>query len=199
MRRLSGEMLPDYTRETVFAPLGMHDTMFQPPASLRSRIAPTEMLDKDHLLLRGVVHDPTARYMGGIAGHAGLFSTADDLARFCQMMLDQRRVARRQALQPARPSKNSPRPRARPTSRSCAAWDGTSIRLFRATAAICFRSALRAHRIYRDFAVARSRFEYLRDSVDERRAPASAAGHHLAARQGGDHRGGRGGHRHCRA
>jgi uncharacterized protein YbbC (DUF1343 family)/CubicO group peptidase (beta-lactamase class C family) len=87
-RRLSGETLPDYARETVFEPLGMRDTMFQPPASLRSRIAPTEMLDKEHLLLRGVVHDPTARYMGGVAGHAGLFSTADDLARFCQMLLD---------------------------------------------------------------------------------------------------------------
>jgi uncharacterized protein YbbC (DUF1343 family) len=55
--------------------------MFQPPASLRDRIAPTEAP------LRGVVHDPTARYMGGVAGDAGLFSTAGDLARFCEMML----------------------------------------------------------------------------------------------------------------
>jgi len=88
VHRLSGEMLPDYAGKTVFAPLGMRETMFLPPPSLRPRIAPTEMLDKEHLLLRGVVHDPTSRYMGGIAGHAGLFSTADDLARFCQMMLD---------------------------------------------------------------------------------------------------------------
>jgi uncharacterized protein YbbC (DUF1343 family)/CubicO group peptidase (beta-lactamase class C family) len=88
VHRLSGEMLPDYARKVVFAPLGMQDTMFQPPAALRPRIAPTEMLERDHLLLRGVVHDPTARDMGGIAGHAGLFSTAQDLARFCQMMLN---------------------------------------------------------------------------------------------------------------
>src|SRR5580700_10465036 len=88
VHRLSGEMLPDYVHRVVFLPLGMYDTMFRPPASLRSRIAPTEILEKDHLLLRGVVHDPTARNMGGIAGHAGLFSTADDLARFCQMLLD---------------------------------------------------------------------------------------------------------------
>jgi uncharacterized protein YbbC (DUF1343 family)/CubicO group peptidase (beta-lactamase class C family) len=88
VRRLSGETLPEYAAKTVFKPLGMSDTMFQPPVSLRSRIAPTEMLEKDHLLLRGVVHDPTGRYMGGVAGHAGLFSTADDLARFCQMLLD---------------------------------------------------------------------------------------------------------------
>jgi uncharacterized protein YbbC (DUF1343 family)/CubicO group peptidase (beta-lactamase class C family) len=88
VRRLSGETLSEYAAKTVFDPLGMRDTMFQPPVSLRPRIAPTEMLEKDHLLLRGVVHDPTARYMGGVAGHAGLFSTADDLARFCQMLLD---------------------------------------------------------------------------------------------------------------
>ncbi len=88
VHRLSGEMLPDYVRKVVFLPLGMHDTMFQPPPALRYRIAPTEMLEKDHLLLRGVVHDPTSRDMGGIAGHAGLFSTAQDLALFCQMLLD---------------------------------------------------------------------------------------------------------------
>jgi uncharacterized protein YbbC (DUF1343 family)/CubicO group peptidase (beta-lactamase class C family) len=88
VRRLSGETLPEYAAKTVFNPLVMRDTMFQPPGSLRSRIAPTEILEKDHLLLRGVVHDPTARYMGGVAGNAGLFSTADDLARFCQMLLD---------------------------------------------------------------------------------------------------------------
>jgi uncharacterized protein YbbC (DUF1343 family)/CubicO group peptidase (beta-lactamase class C family) len=88
VRRLSGESLPDYANKIVFAPLGMHDTMFLPPAALRPRIAPTEMLEKEHLLLRGVVHDPTARDMGGVAGHAGLFSTAADLGRFCQMLLD---------------------------------------------------------------------------------------------------------------
>jgi len=87
VHRLSGMMLDDYVRREIFDPLGMRETMFNPPASLRARIAPTEML-AGGLLLRGVVHDPTARYMGGIAGHAGLFSTADDLARFCQMMLD---------------------------------------------------------------------------------------------------------------
>ena len=63
--------------------------MFQPPASLVPRIAPTERWPvKTGPPLRGVVHDPTARNMGGVAGHAGLFSTADDLARFAQMMLN---------------------------------------------------------------------------------------------------------------
>ncbi|MBZ5592288.1 MAG: DUF1343 domain-containing protein [Acidobacteriia bacterium] len=88
VRRLSGEPLPEFAGKVVFQPLGMRDTMFRPPDALRPRIAPTEMLEKNHLLLRGVVHDPTARNMGGVAGHAGLFSTAGDLARFCQMLLD---------------------------------------------------------------------------------------------------------------
>jgi len=80
-------MLSAYARENIFLPLGMKESMFQPPASLVPRIAPTERPTKTATPLRGVVHDPTARNMGGVAGHAGLFSTADDLARFAQMML----------------------------------------------------------------------------------------------------------------
>src|SRR2546422_10491671 len=59
-----------------------------PPATLLSRTAPTERPTKTAQPLRGVVHDPTARFMGGVAGHAGMFSTADDLARFAQMMIN---------------------------------------------------------------------------------------------------------------
>jgi len=81
LRRLSGKTLSAYAREVVFEPLGMKDTMFQPPAELKGRIAPTERP------YRGVVHDPTARFMGGIAGHAGMFTTAEDLSRFAEMML----------------------------------------------------------------------------------------------------------------
>ena len=81
MRRLSGETLADFARQNIFEPLGMTETMFQPPAALRDRIAPTEP-PRPASALRGVVHDPTARFMGGVAGHAGLFSTADDLAQF---------------------------------------------------------------------------------------------------------------------
>jgi len=88
VHRLSGQMLSDYARRNIFLPLGMTDTMFLPPASLVPRIAPTERVDKTSPPLRGVVHDPSARAMGGVAGHAGLFSTAADLARFCQMMLN---------------------------------------------------------------------------------------------------------------
>jgi uncharacterized protein YbbC (DUF1343 family)/CubicO group peptidase (beta-lactamase class C family) len=89
VHRLSGQTLADYAQDNVYRPLKMHDTMFQPPESLWPRIAPTERTPApDGPPLRGVVHDPTARNMGGIAGHAGLFSTADDLARFAQMMLN---------------------------------------------------------------------------------------------------------------
>ncbi len=88
VRRLSGETLPEFARETVFEALGMHETMFLPPAALRPRIAPTELDKATGQPLRGVVHDDTTRYMGGVAGHAGLFITADDLAKFAQMMLD---------------------------------------------------------------------------------------------------------------
>ena len=88
VHRLSGQTLSGYARDRIFLPLGMKDTMFQPPAALAPRIAPTERVTNGSPPLRGVVHDPTARNMGGVAGHAGVFSTAGDLARFAQMMLN---------------------------------------------------------------------------------------------------------------
>jgi uncharacterized protein YbbC (DUF1343 family)/CubicO group peptidase (beta-lactamase class C family) len=87
VRRKSGKPLDAFTREEIFTPLGMVDTQFRPPASLRARIAPTEIDAATGEPFRGVVHDPRARLMGGVAGHAGLFSTAGDLSRFAEMML----------------------------------------------------------------------------------------------------------------
>ena len=87
VKRTSGKSLPDFARDELFLPLGMTDTMFTPPATLRKRIAPTEILPRATAPLRGVVHDPTTRFMGGVAGHAGLFSTAWDLAKFAEMLL----------------------------------------------------------------------------------------------------------------
>ncbi|MBV9267370.1 MAG: DUF1343 domain-containing protein [Acidobacteriaceae bacterium] len=87
VRRLSGETLPEFARREIYDPLGMTDSMFLPSLVLRPRIAPTE-IDKDTgQPLHGVVHDPTSRYMGGIAGHAGLFTTAADLAKYAEMFL----------------------------------------------------------------------------------------------------------------
>jgi uncharacterized protein YbbC (DUF1343 family)/CubicO group peptidase (beta-lactamase class C family) len=96
VRRVSGQPLDQYTQEHIFKPLGMKDTIFTPPASLIPRIAPTESCTPygypcdgpGRQMLRGVVHDPTARRMNGVAGHAGLFSTATDLAIFCRMLLN---------------------------------------------------------------------------------------------------------------
>jgi uncharacterized protein YbbC (DUF1343 family)/CubicO group peptidase (beta-lactamase class C family) len=90
VRRVSGKPLDQFAREQIFEPLGMLETTFKPAAALMARIAPTEVDASTGKPLRGVVHDPTARYMGGVAGHAGVFSTADDLARYAQAMLDMR-------------------------------------------------------------------------------------------------------------
>jgi uncharacterized protein YbbC (DUF1343 family)/CubicO group peptidase (beta-lactamase class C family) len=87
VERLSGESLDEYAAKQIFGPLGMKETRFNPPHAWEPRIAPTEE-DENHHLLRGVVHDPTARRMGGVAGNAGVFSTADDLAIFAQALLD---------------------------------------------------------------------------------------------------------------
>lgn len=88
VHRVGGKMLNDYAREHVFEPLRMNDSGFKPPPGEYARIAPTEIDENTGRPLRGVVHDETSRFMGGVAGHAGLFTTADDLAKFAQMMLD---------------------------------------------------------------------------------------------------------------
>ncbi|RPI24266.1 MAG: class A beta-lactamase-related serine hydrolase [Acidobacteria bacterium] len=85
--RVSGQTLAQFAKERIFTPLGMKDTGFQPDLQLISRIAPSE--PRDRVMLRGTVHDPTAFRMGGAAGHAGLFTTVDDLAIFAQMLLNQ--------------------------------------------------------------------------------------------------------------
>lgn len=87
VHRMSGLPENEYVKQILFDPLGMKETGYRPAATLKPRIAPTEALT-DGEVLRGVVDDPTARYMGGVAGHAGVFSTADDLGKFCQMILD---------------------------------------------------------------------------------------------------------------
>jgi uncharacterized protein YbbC (DUF1343 family)/CubicO group peptidase (beta-lactamase class C family) len=111
VRRVGGERLDAYARKHVFDPLGMKDTMFLPPESQRARIAPTERCqvlawpctgpeNNEVPFLRGIVHDPTARRMDGVAGHAGLFSTAADLSRFCRMLLGGGRLGSARILSP---------------------------------------------------------------------------------------------------
>jgi CubicO group peptidase (beta-lactamase class C family) len=83
IERITHEPLDQFVRRAVYTPLGMRSTMFRPASSLRARIAPTE-----NTVARGEVHDGTARALGGVAGNAGLFSTASDLAVYAQLMLD---------------------------------------------------------------------------------------------------------------
>jgi CubicO group peptidase (beta-lactamase class C family) len=85
---VSGQALDKFLDERVFVPLGMSDTHFRPDPSLRGRIAPTELNPPRGYPLRGEVHDENAYALGGVAGHAGLFSTASDLSIFAQMLLD---------------------------------------------------------------------------------------------------------------
>ncbi|HEY8175680.1 MAG TPA: serine hydrolase [Gemmatimonadaceae bacterium] len=85
---VSGQRLDVFLQEHVFDPLGMHETFFRPHWTLRDRIAPTELTPPRGYPLRGEVHDENAFALGGVAGHAGLFSTATDLAVFAQMMLN---------------------------------------------------------------------------------------------------------------
>jgi uncharacterized protein YbbC (DUF1343 family)/CubicO group peptidase (beta-lactamase class C family) len=87
VEQVSGSSLDQYTATHIFRRLQMTHTRYLPPASWRAKIAPTQYDENEHML-RGVVHDPTARRMGGVAGHAGLFSTANDLAKFAQALLN---------------------------------------------------------------------------------------------------------------
>ena len=93
VHRISGNPLNEFAAENIYRPLGMKDTGFLPAKNLQSRIAPTEKFyeaerSSSNEIKRGIVHDPRSYLLGGVAGHAGLFSTADDLARYCQMILN---------------------------------------------------------------------------------------------------------------
>ena len=98
VRQVSGQDIAAFVAETIFRPLGMEQTCFNPPAELVPRCVPTQV--EEGKPLRGVVHDPLARLQGGISGNAGLFSTADDLAVFCQMLLNRGEYGGRRILSP---------------------------------------------------------------------------------------------------
>lgn len=113
VHKLSGSPLDVFARMNIFEPLAMHDTGFNPDAAHRRRSAPTEkralteaylggkeVSSPNDAIIQGEVHDPTAWRMGGVAGHAGLFSTADDLAVFCQMILNLGEFAGKRILSP---------------------------------------------------------------------------------------------------
>ncbi|MEN3166283.1 serine hydrolase domain-containing protein [Gluconobacter sp. OJB] len=87
VEKLSGFPLDQYVRLNILEPMGMKESGYLPPSGLRPLIAPTQY-DEQGVMLRGVVHDPTARRMGGVAGHAGFFSDAQDMSLYAQALLD---------------------------------------------------------------------------------------------------------------
>src|SRR5947209_8274066 len=91
VQRVSGMSLEKYADAHIFQPLGMKHTGFLPPAAWQPKIAATLAID-NRRLLRGFVHDPTSERMGGVAGHAGLFSTAADLALYAQALIDRSKI-----------------------------------------------------------------------------------------------------------
>jgi uncharacterized protein YbbC (DUF1343 family) len=118
--RISGAALDAFARKHIFEPLGLRETTFRPDKTLAERAAPTEKRD-DHWM-RGEVHDPRAYLLGGVAGHAGLFSTADDLAVFVQMILNRGSYAGQRILKPET-VRLMTTPRPVPGGRRALGWD----------------------------------------------------------------------------
>lgn len=120
---VTGRSLAAFLEEEMWAPLGMNETGFLPldRAISLERIAPTEMDTVfRHVHVRGVVHDENAYAMGGVAGHAGLFSTASDLARFAAMLLDGGRLGEARVLRPGTVTEFTAR---RPSAERALGWD----------------------------------------------------------------------------
>ena len=102
IQRLTGKPLDELANENIFYPLGMKDTMYNPSKKLWPEIAPTEIDNQlRHRLVQGEVHDENAFSIGGVSGHAGVFSTSPDLAAFCQMLLNGGVYAHRRVLKRA--------------------------------------------------------------------------------------------------
>lgn len=101
MEKISGKSLDKYLNDNLFKPMGMNSTMYNPPANLKNNCAPTEYDDFYRMRqLQGDVHDERAYMLNGVAGHAGLFSTAPDLAKFLQMILNKGEYNGKQFIKP---------------------------------------------------------------------------------------------------
>jgi CubicO group peptidase (beta-lactamase class C family) len=185
VRRVSGMSLPELAKMHIFDPLGMKDTLFQPPAALRSRIAPTEIVNGSAEPLRGVVHDPTCRFMGGIAGHAGMFTTARDLSKFAEMMLGMGPAQRSAHLQPAHGARLHVATESDGSARGAWTRLGHQLAEFRQSRRPVSDRQLRAHGLYRNLALDRSAHADLRDSDGEQRPSAGTPEHNSLAWPGG--------------
>lgn len=123
IRRVSGMDVSEFSQQHVFQPLGMQETGFLIGPELRQRAAPTEM--RDQQWIQGEVHDPRAHRLGGVAGHAGLFSTAADVAIYAQMLLQQGRY-REQTIMSAAAIERMTQPFAIQTTLRGLGWDKQS-------------------------------------------------------------------------
>jgi len=123
IERLSGEAVDVFAHKHIFLPLGLRETMFHPDKALAERAATTEKRG-DHWM-RGEVHDPRAYLLGGVAGHAGLFSTADDLAVFTQMILNGGSYGGRRILKPET-VRLMTTPHSVPKGRRTLGWDAST-------------------------------------------------------------------------
>ena len=171
VERLTGRTLDDLAKTYIFSPLGMKDTTYKPDKKLWPWIAPTEF-DKNlrHRLVQGEVHDENAFTMGGVSGHAGVFSTAPDLAAFCQMLLNGGVYAHRRILKRATIAQFTT-PQQLSNGTRTLGWavptEGCSQRPF------LFRAQLRPHRLHRHLDLDRSGPPGFRGPPDQPREPHS--------------------------
>lgn len=124
VEKVAGQSMDQFVQDSIFQRLGMNSTCFKPPASLMERIVPTEVdAEGREGVIRGTVHDGNAFSLGGVAGHAGLFSTAADLAVFSQMMLNKGVYRDSLIFQPETVELFTRRANLIPGSSRCLGWD----------------------------------------------------------------------------
>lgn len=124
IEKQTGQTLDQFLESRVFGPLGMRDTRYNPPESIKPRIAPTETEDFRGGQVWGVVHDETAWVLGGVSGNAGLFSSARDLAVFGQMLLNGGSYSDKQIVKPSTVARWTARQR--PDASRALGWDTPS-------------------------------------------------------------------------
>jgi beta-glucosidase-like glycosyl hydrolase/CubicO group peptidase (beta-lactamase class C family) len=126
VEKVSGKSLDEFVLTEIFAPLGMRDTMFNPPESMKKRILPTEKEATGDKFICGHVHDENAYALGGVSGHAGLFSTAYDLAVFAELMLGKGSYGEQQIFKPETVELFTRRANVVQNSSRCLGWDSPS-------------------------------------------------------------------------
>ena len=157
----------------------MTHTRFLPPAAWRRKIAPTEY-DEQGKMLRGVVHDPRARRMGGVAGHAGVFSTADDLSKFAQALLNGSPVLSQEMVE------KMTTPQQPPTATGAARFRvGYRFAIFQQSRRSLTGGIVRTHRIHRNIDLDRSDDTHVYHSAGQRGASSGEGKRRGAALQGG--------------